>query len=1266
MSTELEPVTIPPPPLGRTAGHRPRSSRDKALTAFAQLGCLRLNAKRCVVTLFGSAKQYIIAEATQTLSLLSDALHGHGDELWFGNASIDREQGVSAGAINPDAYTAYDLDGSTFSAPALVVSDLSNHDTYKTRAYAGRGVNFYCGVPFQTDQGHVIGVYTVTDDKPRDGISATELRFLVDMSVIIMQHLEAVRNDRIRKRGQRLIHGIGGFIEGDVAEEIPPTAKAGPTLPSDPDVKSSHDAEPNKFPGMVITDANGPSENAKYAQPTTSDRPSRPLRMKSSDPDEPNSPEHGPKPPPASRKASTAKEKVLLESQQVFDRAAAILRYCLGSDGVLFFDASCANLGSGSRMESSGSIGRLHHFKKKEPRRSEQENETRQSQSARGTSAMKESSMSSDDSANSTRSQSDSCSSPKRKGQKCQILGRSVLESNVNVSIPEQSLRRFVRRHPKGKCFTFDQFGKPASSDESSGTASPNDVLKDGADATSHPEKYLPTTSALLRALPGARTIIFLPLWDFAKERWHSGLVVWSNDPGRLTNVEDNMIYLKAFNNAVMNEVNRTDLILSDAAKSTFLANISHELRSPLHGILGSIEFLHDTAMDDFQSSMVISVETCGKTLLDTVNHVLEYTKIHNLSRSLRHGKRVAQNYEQSRKPETSLTEDFDLSIVVEEAVEAVYAGQVFRSANADALEGKSPAQTAASRAMQQRQERRANISKGSATQRSPVCLTLNMDDHTDWRVRSQPGAIRRIVMNILGNALKYTSKGNINVSLEVNDSRSKTSPTRHLMLSITDTGQGMRNDFLKNHAFTAFSQENSLATGTGLGLSIVRQIVDSLGGKIDLSSEKDVGTEVRIWLSLPKSQKDLNADSDYNAVPPVREKTKGMEMCMLMPYDEKSTEDDVDSLITMPTIESSMRNLVAQWFRMKVTSTKTMDGRSPDFFVYPEPPPIDYLMDFHGNPDTDKEIPVIILCTNAFEAAALRSNGVHQLTDIGRVIEVIAQPCGPQKLAKVLHRCMQRLEMLEKGGHPNRKSSRNVPSSFSVDRPIEDRTQAESRQHKQGEESGQMAGPRQGDDTTELGTPAPKPPNDTPLQPHSPRSRRKSSSGDKSRPRKPSSATNGTSEDNGTVSHTNSTNSEDNPRVPESNRPRVLAVDDNPINLHLLVTFVRKSDHPYESATNGLQALEAYKKSIEDNQQNGRRPLKYILMDISMPVMNGITATKEIRKFEKEAGVKEPATIIALTGMGSDVAQDEAKEAGFDQFLGKPIKFKTLVKLLV
>ena len=121
-----------------------------------------------------------------------------------------------------------------------------------------------------------------------------------------------------------------------------------------------------------------------------------------------------------------------------------------------------------------------------------------------------------------------------------------------------------------------------------------------------------------------------------------------------------------------------------------------------------------------------------------------------------------------------------------------------------------------------------------------------------------------------------------------------------------------------------------------------------------------------------------------------------------------------------------------------------------------------------------------------------------------------------------------------------------------------------------------------------------------------------------------------------------------------QDNLPHVLVVDDNAINLHLLVAFIRRTKHPFDSAQNGLQALEMYKRSALEDDGVGR--FKHILMDISMPVMDGISAAKEIRKFEKENRIEAPVKIIALTGLGEQDAYGYTSEAGFDRWLSKPV----------
>ncbi|KIV79285.1 hypothetical protein PV11_06853 [Exophiala sideris] len=1259
ISSELEQAEYLPPKIT----HNPRSSRDKALTAFAQLGCLRLNARRGIVTLLDTHRQYILAEATQSLSLLSDSQHFDGDELWFGNSFIERGKGISQDALFPEKYTAHAEDGSSYTAPALVVGDIAKDERYKARGYAGNGVSFYCGVPITTKMGYVIGAYTVTDDKPRDGLSPQQLRVMCDMAVIVAEHLESVKSHRARARGERLIRGIGAFIEGESGIESVQTTPGHQPQPSERRFSSEsgqtmspgHPRTP-AFKGLVIGDANTPASDPNEAAKHELEHASRDYFSDRTQPDnegyktttpaaeKPDS-EQGQRRSTPLKRSATGQKNSLLSPQHVFDRAAAILRTCVNADGVVFINASAANLSAGSSMndsntDSNSGVNTLQHSRAKSKRHVEHgqndEVQVKVDGTANGIPDPVTNEASDSSSSAGTRSNSDSSTGPVKK-QPCELWGTSVLKQQKAFNITQQTLRRFVRRHPKGKCFTFDKFGKPASSDESSESAStmPEDDPSKAGSNSPKAVRHISTTTSLIKALPDARNIVFLPLWDFSKERWHSAVVLWSNDASRLTNIEDDMSYLAAFNNALMNEVNRINLALSDTAKATFLANISHELRSPLHGILGSIEFLHDTDMDDFQAGMVISVETCGKTLLDTVNHVLDYAKINNLSNqnSKRLGSARNQGYQQSTNSDDSLTGDFDMALIVEEAVEAVYAGQVFRSANTDALEGKGPSRSAAGRAMEKRFATRETLSEAAADNADNVRLTLNIDDHVNWRVRSQPGAIRRVVLNILGNALKYTNKGSIDVSLVVDHSRKKGHSHLHAHLKVTDTGRGMSGEFMKNHAFTAFSQEDSLATGTGLGLSIVRQIVDSLGGKIDLASEKDAGTEISIWLSLPRSQQPAQPDFEKNIMTEMRKQTKGLEISLLLPTPEERAENQTKALRAMPTVESSMRNLLSQWFSMNVTKAKSMEGNSPNFFLYPEPPPIDYLMDSHGKPDSEGEIPVIVLCTNAFEAASLRSHGLHQLTDIGRIIEIISQPCGPQKLAKVLHRCMQRMKKLEKDH--SKSSSEHVPMSMNrsntEDKGLASKSPVDA-QKSQGSE------PESGADKLTF--------------------REK----DKNKNKRHSQLSAAKEAARQELQSFDGPDSAEDPELEKQaeNRPRVLVVDDNNINLHLLVTFVRKTGNPHESATNGLKALEAYKRSVED-----KKAFKYILMDISMPIMNGIAATKEIRKFEKDNQIEDGATIIALTGLGSESAQTEAYQAGFDNFLSKPIKFRDLQRLL-
>jgi CheY-like chemotaxis protein len=119
---------------------------------------------------------------------------------------------------------------------------------------------------------------------------------------------------------------------------------------------------------------------------------------------------------------------------------------------------------------------------------------------------------------------------------------------------------------------------------------------------------------------------------------------------------------------------------------------------------------------------------------------------------------------------------------------------------------------------------------------------------------------------------------------------------------------------------------------------------------------------------------------------------------------------------------------------------------------------------------------------------------------------------------------------------------------------------------------------------------------------------------------------------------------------------PEFLLVDDNFINLKILTSYMKKLKQPYQTATNGQEALSAYE------MDSGRYVC--ILMDISMPIMDGFEATRRIRAFEQRHGLR-PALILALTGLASEEAQREAMVSGVDLFLTKPVRLKELGPIL-
>jgi hypothetical protein len=203
------------------------------------------------------------------------------------------------------------------------------------------------------------------------------------------------------------------------------------------------------------------------------------------------------------------------------------------------------------------------------------------------------------------------------------VHGDEYPGAHAFVPFDEKSLHGVLRRYPRGRLWTFDQDGCISSSEED--TKAP---LEAQAAARGQIRRKRARTMAeatlLLKHFPGVRQLLFVPLWDASRSRWLSCNFTWSTEPTHILSKRSELAFLTAFGNSVMAECSRLDTEIADQKKGDFIGSISHELRSPLHGILASAEFLGEEVTGAFAKGLVETIDSCGRTLLDTIVSILQ------------------------------------------------------------------------------------------------------------------------------------------------------------------------------------------------------------------------------------------------------------------------------------------------------------------------------------------------------------------------------------------------------------------------------------------------------------------------------------------------------------------------------------------------------------------------------------------------------------------------------------------------------------------
>ncbi|KAF4964960.1 hypothetical protein FZEAL_10822, partial [Fusarium zealandicum] len=941
-------ANIVAPDLQGTSEFTPQPSPDKALTALAQLAVFRLNVKRAMVSLIDDSSQYVLAEATRNLrlgDLEAAANTTHAD------AAIDNYDKTDKSRNNHSdlwhSCTARDPGAPPYTAPGLVIPDCRLDPRFHTRTYVKSepGIRFYAGVPIFSRRGHKIGTYSVSDERPRDGLSVDELQFMQSVAQAAMEHLEWARDRVDRFKGERLVRGLATFIEGCSSDD-PTLFKEQPRMP------------PTVQPPELPLSANTRSQSRRSS--SFRKTASEPAREPSAGTEAQN-----PSPPQAAPPKPQSGSDGL---SRMFQRAAETLRNSTLADGVVVFGATAAIACQAARAAREGTYR----------------------SSGDGTVSPQVTSGSECPGIDSSDNETSPLARP------CKTLAYSLAEDRASVGIEEGAalslgmLDRYYSLFPKGKAFYFTEEGIGVSSgDDSASDREPAKTAGNPKDKHIRRRKAKINHSELLKKIPGVKSVVFLPLFDYVEDRLIGGCFLWTSASGQMMNLGEDLSYLQAFGNSIVSQIGRINTQKNEAAKTTFIASMSHELRSPLHGILGAAEFLKDTMTDSYQSGLITSISTCGRTLLDTLNHVLDYSKINRLGRiqkrrGVKQGKLI--NISSDSLESLSMTAAVNLAVLVEEVVDAVATGHTFKrlpgaySSQADNINFGGSADSIL-----------GNKSKESSAQTS-VSVLIDICQKTGWMVKTQPGALRRIIMNLFGNALKYTSAGYILVSLRGQESADGSKVD--VVIRVVDTGKGMSEDFQDNHLFIPFSQEDSFQPGTGLGLSIVKQIVDSLGGTLEVKSQQHQGTEITVRLRFTQVAEETSSQFD-ETVRAAAEKTKGQCLVLLEGNEDLESPAVVQQVRTR---NETLADTCSSWFGMKVAKEGEVDINDADIYIYSEPPSVESLERRFRNTthaqmsSSGRNVPIVIICLNEEEAVRIAQTQTKTLAKLTNVVEVIPQ----------------------------------------------------------------------------------------------------------------------------------------------------------------------------------------------------------------------------------------------------------------------------------